>query len=144
MNIFARSSTTMSQSISSPVKSFIKMKCPRCHHGDLFIAGNPYNLNKVNNMPKACPRCGVSFFPEPGFYYGAMYISYVLTVLICLITAIIEIITIGFNPNIIVATVIGLMLLLFPFTLRYSRVIWLYVFVKFDENAFNQAKEKAN
>lgn len=31
-------------------------------------------------MPDHCPECGLSFMPEPGFYYGAMYVSYALTI----------------------------------------------------------------
>lgn len=24
-----------------------------------------------------CPKCGQNYFPEPGFYWGAMFISYI-------------------------------------------------------------------
>lgn len=29
-------------------------------------------------MYTACPRCGLNYWPEPGFYYGAMFLSYML------------------------------------------------------------------
>ncbi len=31
-----------------------------------------------------CPKCGRDFFPEPGFYYGAMFISYIGSAFFCL------------------------------------------------------------
>lgn len=91
-------------------------------------------------MPKHCPVCGADFFPEPGFYYGAMYISYAMTVGICLVTAGLEILTIGFLPNIIIGSIIAMMLLLYPFMLRYSRAIWIYMFVKFNAEKFATAE----
>ena len=29
-------------------------------------------------MYTACPECGLNYWPEPGFYYGAMFLSYIL------------------------------------------------------------------
>ena len=31
-----------------------------------------------------CPACGQNYFPEPGFYYGAMFISYIGSAFFCL------------------------------------------------------------
>src|SRR5947208_2929246 len=60
--------------------AFTHAKCPHCHHGDMFVNKNPYALKDMSEMPKNCPVCGISFFPETGFYWGSMYISYVMTV----------------------------------------------------------------
>lgn len=90
-------------------------------------------------MPAHCTVCGADFFPEPGFYYGAMYISYAMTVGICLVTAGIEIFTIGFLPNLIIGSIVAMMMILYPFMLRYSRAIWIYIFLHFNQQEFDKA-----
>ena len=52
------------------------MKCPRCRRGDLFPTGS-FSFSMPFKMYEHCPKCGQNYFPEPGFYYGAMFISYI-------------------------------------------------------------------
>jgi hypothetical protein len=33
-------------------------------------------------MYRSCPKCGADFVKEPGFYFGASYVSYALTIAI--------------------------------------------------------------
>jgi hypothetical protein len=85
-------------------------------------------------MNSTCPSCGVGLEPEPGFYQGAMYVGYALTVAV---TAIVFIAVYLFNirsmwtPVFLVAL---LMVLLVPINYRYSRVFYLYMFggIKYD------------
>jgi hypothetical protein len=37
-------------------------------------------------MPDYCSVCGLKFNPEPGFYTGAMYVSYGLSVSLFIVT----------------------------------------------------------
>ncbi|MEO1450452.1 MAG: DUF983 domain-containing protein, partial [Bacteroidota bacterium] len=60
--------------------NIIHQRCPRCHQGKLFTQKNPYNLKEMGKMPPACPVCGQDYVIEPGFYFGASYISYALNV----------------------------------------------------------------
>jgi uncharacterized protein (DUF983 family) len=60
--------------------SILRLKCPRCHQGDLFVNPNPYNPNQLSEMPDNCAHCGQKYLLEPGFFYGAMYVSYALTI----------------------------------------------------------------
>src|SRR5437868_6395125 len=32
------------------------------------------------DMPEHCPECGQPYYPEPGFYFGALFTSYALSV----------------------------------------------------------------
>ena len=50
--------------------------CPQCHEEKMFKSNNPYKLKTIFDMHENCPNCGQKFTPEPGFYYGAMYVSY--------------------------------------------------------------------
>lgn len=46
-------------------------KCPRCNSGKVFSG--------LVTMHENCPNCGLSFFPEHGFYLGAMIVSYMIS-----------------------------------------------------------------
>jgi uncharacterized protein (DUF983 family) len=46
-------------------------RCPYCGRGRLFRG--------VFRMLPACPECALSYFPEQGYYVGAMIINYVAT-----------------------------------------------------------------
>lgn len=86
-------------------------------------------------MHKSCLYCGLNYEPEPGFFWGAMYISYAFSVGIVLITGF----TLYFlfdDPSLWVYLLsIPLALLAFmPFMFRYSRVLMLYFLarIKYD------------
>src|ERR1700732_1133801 len=46
-------------------------RCPNCGRGRLFRG--------IFRMLTHCPECGLSYFPEQGYYVGAMIINYALT-----------------------------------------------------------------
>lgn len=59
--------------------SILNFKCPYCHEGQFFKA-HPYNLRRAGDLLERCPVCQRKYSIEPGFYYGAMYVSYAMTV----------------------------------------------------------------
>jgi hypothetical protein len=66
--------------------------------------------------------------PEPGFYIGAMYISYAFNVIL-LITIGVSLYTLTDAPDwVYISSIIGVSFLLVPFSFRYSRIIFLYAF----------------
>ena len=69
------------------VGNIIKLKCPRCHRGNLFINPGLFVLTEILKMPDHCPECQQDFKIEPGFYTAALWISYpiVLTVFVPLV-----------------------------------------------------------
>ncbi|HYF67006.1 MAG TPA: DUF983 domain-containing protein [Ohtaekwangia sp.] len=80
-------------------------------------------------MNEFCPHCGVRLQPEPGFYQGAMYVSYGITVACLIVVSAILYYALG-NPDqwVYIISVIAIMILLAPLNFRYSRVIYLYMF----------------
>ena len=60
--------------------SIIHFKCPHCHEGEFFKSRNPYNFKNMSSTNEVCPKCHRRLYIEPGFYYGAMYVSYALGV----------------------------------------------------------------
>jgi uncharacterized protein (DUF983 family) len=123
--------------------SIFLSKCPKCHEGDLFESNNPYNLKKAFSMVERCKVCGQKSEPEPGFYYGAMYVSYALAVAIgCFIGVPMLFFGAPALPTVI-AIAIGL-IVLSPLTLRYSRMIWINFFFDYDKNALEKDDTDVN
>ena len=95
------------------------------------------HLLKFNKMNETCPHCGVRLEPEPGFYQGAMYVGYGITVAMILIVSLVLYHVVNpSSPYTYTFTVIGIMVLLIPANYRYSRIIYLYLFggIRFDSS----------
>ena len=117
---------------NSLIYSIITVKCPRCREGNMFPEGTLYST-RFADMHKHCPCCGQPYEPEPGFYYGAMYVSFAFNVAIFLVALFIlyqfvEEITLSMMIGIVAVVVIGLL----PVIFRLSRALWINIFVKYE------------
>jgi uncharacterized protein (DUF983 family) len=122
----------------SKIYSVAKFKCPRCHEGQ-FLVSHPYDLKRVGDVRDKCEVCELNYSPEPGFYYGAMYVSYGLGVtLFVTIWASCN----WFFENVSVWTQIGLvvffLIVLGPYLFALSKIIWANIFIHFDKNHVKQ------
>lgn len=112
--------------------SIFKMKCPRCHEGDVFVNNNPYNLKTFAKMHERCSACGLKYEIETGFFYGAMYVSYALGVAIFIA---IWLASLVFAPDLSIGWMIGILcgalLVLAPLNFYLARMIWLNFFIKY-------------
>ncbi|MGZ3939152.1 MAG: DUF983 domain-containing protein [Flavisolibacter sp.] len=94
-------------------------------------------LKRNMEMNEECPVCRQPTDIEVGFYYGTGYISYLVCIGIVIISFFLWFLTIGFSFQDkrflfwIVFTCIFLTLLQ-PWLMRFSRVLWLSFFVKYD------------
>jgi len=76
-------------------------------------------------MNESCPRCGLRFEREPGYWTGAMVASYALGVpVLVLIVAALWLLT-GWDIVLVLIAGDVLFLAAAPFIWRYSRVVWL-------------------
>ena len=76
-----------------------------------------------------CPVCKLRFEIEPGFFIGAMYVSYAMSLVIFLVVSI-TIYGLFGNPD-FYYYMIGIplvVLILLPVMYRYSRVLFLHLF----------------
>ncbi|MGK7397828.1 MAG: DUF983 domain-containing protein [Candidatus Cyclobacteriaceae bacterium M3_2C_046] len=112
----------------SQLNAVLQAKCPRCREGDMFQYPVS-NIARFDKMNKECPHCGLRFEIEPGFFFGAMYISYAISVAVLLTSAFILYYFFG-DPDlwIYVITVPTVVVILLPFIFRFSRVLFLHVF----------------
>jgi hypothetical protein len=101
----------------------------------MFLYKNPYKLSTIDKMPANCPCCGENFVPEPSFYFGAMYVSYGLGVVWFLLSFFILYYLLDIPGWIFLSVYIMVLLLLWPYIFRYSRVLYLYLFVRYDPDA---------
>lgn len=97
----------------------LRQRCPRCLEGRIYKQGLDMNAS--------CPTCGLTFEREPGYFIGAMYISYASASFVMLLFT-----GIGWLlfPNVELAWLmlgaIVLFLPLAPMFARYARVLWIY------------------
>jgi len=78
-------------------------------------------------MNDPCPTCGLVFQREPGYFLGAMYVSYGLaSALLCggyyLGAALLP----DWDRHYLVALLVLIYLPFVPLVFRYSRAIWIY------------------
>lgn len=118
----------------SELHSVLKLECPRCHNGDLFLHRNPYNLKMLDKMPGNCQNCSLDFEREAGFYYGAMMISHAITTVIAVIVHLTVFHFYGWEiaPHLII--LLSVILSLFPLIFRVARAVWINIFIKYNPN----------
>lgn len=120
--------------------SIVNNKCPRCHEGSFFITNNPYDLKKFDKMNHRCPVCNENFERETGFYYGAMYVSYGLTVAFGVGLFLLMSVLMGFDAITYLITFAILQVLLMPLFYRTARLVWINIFVRYKETENGQKK----
>ncbi|AKQ44664.1 hypothetical protein TH63_01925 [Rufibacter radiotolerans] len=117
----------------SKLYSIAKLKCPRCHEGDLFENNSLLGYSKMSKMLDHCPVCQQVYEPEPGYYYGAMFISYGLTAGPTL--AIVGLMML-FSEELTLWMFMGALLLslvlFMPAIFKLSRAIWINIFISYD------------
>lgn len=106
-------------------------KCPRCHEGAFFKSSNPFSLKEFDKMNDSCSVCHESFVRETGFYYGAMYVSYALTVGLGLAVFFINSVLLGNDMVYSLLIFVGLALILWTWLFRTARLTWINFFVKY-------------
>lgn len=119
--------------------SIIEGKCPRCQSGKMFTH-NAVSTNFTQMAPD-CPVCGLHFEIEPGFFWGAMYVSYAFTVAIMIILGL-AVLFIGNDPDfwVYIGVIIPAFFIAAPFTYRYSRILLSHFFssISFEERYANK------
>lgn len=111
--------------------SILGFKCPYCHEGDFFIS-HPYDLKRTGDIHDTCPKCNGRFNIEPGFYYGAMYVSYAIgvaaMVTVWVATAVLFP---GMTPTALVISILATLILGSPLFYALSKIIWANIFFKY-------------
>ena len=101
----------------------------------------PFKPTDPLNMHDECEVCGQSFNPEPGFYYGAMFLSYILSGWFLIVPALILVFVLKWTVNGAMIFVIALAALTYFKFMRFSRSLWIHINVKYDKHFDKKLKE---
>lgn len=91
-------------------------------------------------MNKNCPNCNQRFEPEPGFYFGAMFISYIFLAFFSLGITGLLVFYFHFSVDIAFGILIAILAIMFIWNLRFSRSIWIHLMIKYDKKAGSDLK----
>lgn len=117
--------------------SILKLKCPRCHEGNLFTDPKLFVFSHILEMPNHCSHCGQDFKIEPGFYTAALWISYPIVLLLFVPIIILGLSLDNFHKFLQIIYPLIILLCLFAQIpiMRISRAILINISVDYQDNA---------
>ena len=141
------SSNKEKQGVELPVKrsklvAIAEGRCPQCREGKMFKY--PFwRVDKFSEMNENCPVCGLRFEIEPGFWFGAMFVSYANTIALLVVLGV-TVFYVFNDPPVLyyIVPVTILSLITVPFNFRISRVIFLHLFGFVKYKPINQNYQK--
>ena len=113
--------------------------CPHCREGKIFLKENAYGFKDNLKMHESCPVCKQPTETEIGIYYGTGYVSYFIAVVLSGFTFIAWWIFFGISADdnrilYWLAINSGLIIILQPLLMRFSRTLWLSWFVRYEDD----------
>lgn len=118
------------------IKSTWDYTCPRCRQTMMFK--QPFEFSKPLAMKEKCENCNLNFTPEPGFYFGAMFVSYILTAFAFLGIALTLVFYFKWSVNGAMGIVILFGLLGYFWVMRFSRSIYIHMMIKYDKAKYKK------
>jgi len=115
----------------SKLNSILTGTCPRCQNESMYLDKNPLHFSKILKMNEKCSHCGLKYQIEPSFFYGAMYVSYGLNVALGVASFIVSYLILNSSIKTAFIAIIVSNVVLFPFVLRWSRNIYINMFVSY-------------
>lgn len=111
------------------LRDMLHQRCPRCRVGKIFHHSIFLGFPK---MYESCSVCHLRYEREPGYFLGAMYISYVVaSPLVALIAVLLWKLT-GWGVGRVTLWTAVLFLPFVPSITLFARVLWIYLDQKFD------------
>ena len=118
----------------SKIYAMITGCCPKCHEESMYLDANPFNVLKIYAMHETCSHCKQVYKIEPSFFFGAMFVSYGLGVLIGIITFLVSHFVFQANLKTAFISIVVALILSNTLIMRMSRNIWINIFIHFDKN----------
>lgn len=117
----------------SAMSGFVKMRCPNCHKGRVFANKSIFPLGKCLAMVDECKECGYKMKHESNNGGG---INYALTVIVLFLNLVwywplFGITYKDYSIYYFLLTSTAVAIVLQPWLMRYSRIIYLYLFAGF-------------
>lgn len=87
----------------------------------------PFSIRRWLDMYSVCPVCDLKFDREQGYFLGAMYVSYLLSIPPALALVFLLWLLAGWSFGAAIFGAFVAYLPFVPFVVRISRVIWIYI-----------------
>jgi uncharacterized protein (DUF983 family) len=100
------------------LRALLRLRCPRCLGGAVFYG--------FWGMYPFCSDCQLQYEREPGYFLGAMYISYGMTMALSFPLVVLLVFLGGLSIQAFLVVLLLLVFLLSPLLFRYSRILWLH------------------
>jgi uncharacterized protein (DUF983 family) len=98
--------------------------CPRCRRGRIYRRPMFRSWLDMNDR---CPACGLRFEREQGYFLGAMYVSYALSVPPVLLLVLLFWLALRWPLDRAVLAAFFAYLPVVPVMVRIARVVWIHV-----------------
>ncbi|RXG29096.1 DUF983 domain-containing protein [Leeuwenhoekiella marinoflava] len=108
--------------------NILKFKCPKCKEGAIFNSNHQLFSFHVPKMHTRCDKCNLKFEKESGFFIGAMYVSYGITVAEFLMVFIIFYFVLKVSLLTAFMVVVGVIILASILNFKLARTLWIYLF----------------
>ena len=118
----------------SKIYAMITGCCPKCHEESMYLDANPFNIMKIYAMHEKCSHCKLVYQIEPSFFFGAMFVSYGLGVLIGIFTFLLSYFVFHADLKTSFIAIVVALILCNTVIMRWSRNIWINIFVHYDKN----------
>lgn len=129
----------------SRVYSVLTNTCAKCHEGKVFKYKTIFHPKKFDKMNERCDKCGHKFELETGFFYGAMYASYGLTVAFSVATFVLTYLIYQETPYwVYIINILIVLIVLAPFNFRMGRLVWINLFTGYDPKAIEKHRQLTN
>jgi uncharacterized protein (DUF983 family) len=106
------------------MRAILRQRCPICHEGRVWRSGITMN--------ETCPACGIVFEREQGYWLGALYVAYALSVpVLSALTILIWLVfstsdrPVDFGRSFLIA--MAAFVPMSPIVFRYSKVVWMHL-----------------
>jgi uncharacterized protein (DUF983 family) len=119
----------------SKLYSILTGTCPKCQNENMYVNKNPYVITETMKMHEHCSHCGLRYKMEPNFFFGAMYVSYGLAVLVGMIIFGVSFFLFEQSVKVSFISILISLILLMPWITRISRNIYINLFVHYDKTS---------
>jgi uncharacterized protein (DUF983 family) len=113
-----------SRAATSRFKAVLLGLCPRCRRGRIY--------RSLLRMNETCPVCRLQFRREQGYFLGALYVYYGLSLPIFLSLVFWVSTWKAWSEYLIVFPALALYAPFIPFTYRCARILWIHFDCFFD------------
>lgn len=104
----------------------LKLRCPRCGEGQLFVGRF--------TMPERCSHCRLKYERAPGYFLGSAYINYGLTAIGLTFLYVTMHFGLGWSNRELTFPLVSFCILFPLASFRHARALWLALDCQFDKS----------